>query len=230
MGVASGEKTERRDSLSRDAETETSLSWIKSDVEEGARDLDGFLDVGGGIAASVLIFSGEPVVLAFFDFFGEICGDPGRLRCKLNSASSLRVFFDLPFPFALWFLESSEAFPASEPRYGDVDLPGSADIFGLTIVFLEAPLRFPTPTPIQVERCGAYRFDAIWRLQFRHSKYIVPSLFPLVGVFVPVPVPDARFRGLVSGVPGCDGSEPPPGATAPVVVAELDACADPQRV
>ena len=71
MGVASGEKTERRDSLSTDAETEPSLSWIKSDVEEGARDLDGFLDVGGGIAASVLIFSGEPGI---FFLLSERCG------------------------------------------------------------------------------------------------------------------------------------------------------------
>jgi len=167
IGVASGEKTETRDSLSTEAEAEPSLSRIKSEFIEEARNLDGFFVSGGGIA-SVFCFNGESEVFAFFGFLGERLGDPARLRCKANSPSSFRAAFTLLFPFTL--LESSEAFPFSEAGYGDADLPGSTDIFFLTTAVLEVPLRFPFPAPMQDDKWGAYRLDAIGRLQFKHSK------------------------------------------------------------
>lgn len=58
IGVASGENTETRDSLSTEAEAEPSLSRIKSEFIEEARNLDIFFVSGGGIA-SVLCFNGE---------------------------------------------------------------------------------------------------------------------------------------------------------------------------
>jgi len=151
-GVASGENTETRDSLSREAETEPSLSRIRSEATEESLNLDGFFVIGGGIA-SELRFKGEPEVLAFFDFLGERFGDPARLRCRANSPSSFLAIFALLFPFTL--LESSEALPPSEAGYGDADLPGSTDIFFLTTVFLEAALRLPFPAPMQEDRWGA---------------------------------------------------------------------------
>jgi len=94
--------------------------------------------------------TGEPVVFCFFGCFepGEICGDPGRLRFRLNSASSVRLPLDFPFPFAGLGLGSSDKLPLSEPTYGDSDLPASEETLDLTFERLAAR-RVPVPIPMQ---------------------------------------------------------------------------------
>jgi len=61
-GVASGEKTDILDSLSMEGALELSR------VIELSLSFEDFFDAGGGM--SVMCFSGEPVVFAFFSFFG----------------------------------------------------------------------------------------------------------------------------------------------------------------
>lgn len=58
-GVASGENTETRESLSTEAEAEPSLSRIKSETTDESLNFEGFFVSGGGIT-SVLCFKGEP--------------------------------------------------------------------------------------------------------------------------------------------------------------------------
>jgi hypothetical protein len=87
-------------------------------------------------------------------------------------------FLFLPFPLLLvgGGTSSEATLPASEPIKGDAERLGSAmslrkmyrlahgitgvDAFDLAADVLVVPLR-AVPTPKQLLRCGAYRFDAI---------------------------------------------------------------------
>jgi len=120
--------------------------------------------------------SGEEPFVDFFFLAGDVAGDAGLFLFRLNSASSACLAFD--FALFLSGLESSEMSPLSDRKDGDVDRPLSLDL-----PFPPRAAPFRAPIPIQELKWGAWRFDAICRLQLRHSKYTLPSLLapPLVG-------------------------------------------------
>lgn len=81
--------------------------------------------------------TGDPGALCFFCFLFDVsCGDSGRLRFRLNSASSVSFVLDLLFPFRF---EPSSVKTAS----GEVERPpaseGGLDVF--TVLPRAAPLR-----------------------------------------------------------------------------------------
>lgn len=144
--------------------------------------------------------TGEPVLVFFGLVMGEVCGEIGRLRLRLKSASSLDLY--LTFPLEL----SSETFPLSDPRSGEAERTVSIGSFVLALVPRTPARRVPVPIPIQALRCGAYLFEATERLHTAHSNRMFPS-FVFVGVFVPLPgavCPPTGAKSSFACFCGCD--------------------------